>query len=146
MNKLMSLLLAVALAVALAVPSFAQGFSADNKPTPIFCDSGSQNVVAAAATAGTVGTAFSANPARLDGELINNSTNYLMCSLTSGTTTGIAASYFVLYPTEDSYARDRYELKRNDNVYRGALYFIAVETPGSISTKGYGKVSFWEWK
>ena len=144
--KMFRVLLAVVFIVCMSMSiGYAQGFSADNKPTPIFCDNGSQGVVTCANTAGTVATAFIANPARLDGYVLNASTAYLKCSLSGGTTTLIDAAYYLLYPSGDAYSRDRMWLKHESNVYRGALYFYGIEV--DLSTKsGAGKTSMYEWK
>jgi hypothetical protein len=141
LKVVLSALVVLSFAVGL---SFAESFSPDNKPTPIFCKSGSQGTVTAAAAAGTVGTAFAANPARLDGVLMNACTNYLRCSFTATTTTTIDAAYFYLYPSGDAYGRDRLPLKHEGNVYQGAMYFYGIQD--DLTNKTVGITSFWEWK
>ena len=140
-------LLGVGLVLMFSMVSFAgePGHSA-NKPCPIWCDGGSQGVVAVSKASSTTAVGFSANPQRLDGELINLSTNYLRCYLGTGTTTAVlAADYFIIYPAGDTYNRDRFRLKQNDNVYRGALTFYGYSAV-SAGTKEEGKISFWEWE
>ena len=141
-----------ALLVALAVMSFAvtasfagrSQCSPANTPCPVFDVNGNQNTVTVAMTAAAVSTACVANAARMAGYVVNVSTNYLLVSFTSNVPATIASSYFLVYPTADSYGRDRLPLNLANNIYQGAIYFYAVES--DLSTKGAGKISYYEWK
>ena len=135
--------------VSLAVISnTAQFGSSANKPCPIVCVTGGQAAVTAAATQATVGTALSVNYSRADGWVQNTSTFTLKCSLTDATTTAIDAAYFTILPTPDSYGRDRFMLKHNDNVYQGPLYFYGYDAAigTGVDAKRAGTVQSVEWK
>ena len=103
---------------------------------------GKTSSVSVTAAAGTVGTILSAG-ARVGGYVINTSTNYLHVSLTGSTTTAIEAGNFLVYPTADSYGRDRIALGQYPMVYQGPMYFTAYDSSG---TKGTGSMSAIEFK
>ena len=119
----------------------ARNFNAGNIPTPIFCSVGQQNVITGPATSTSVSTACITNEARLAGYVLNISTAYLKCRLTTANDT----KYFYLYAADDTYGRDRFNFNIGNNVYQGALYFSAVDT--DMSTVNLtSEVSVMEWK
>jgi hypothetical protein len=123
---------------------YSQGFSPDNKPTPIFCASGTQKTVSVGLTSASVSTMTYTDLSRLDGCMQNLCTNYLVVSFTSNHPTTMASNYFLIYPVTDAYGRDQLPLKHLDNIYQGPIWFYAVES--DLSTRGIGKAGIWSWK
>lgn len=142
----MKMLIGVVLSIATfaSISYSAQIGSTANRQCPIFCATGSAATSSVAVTAGVASTACVSNAARIDGYIMNTSTNYLKCSFNSSTTTGIDNGYYLIYPAGDAYGRDRLRFKNDGVTYTGGLWYYAVET--GLSTKGAGSATFFEWK
>jgi hypothetical protein len=137
------LLVVVGVVMLVVGTSMAASFSPDGRISPIFCGAGNAKTVSSnGLTAFTSGTAFSANPARLDGYVVNASSNYLYCSFTS--TSPTTSNGFLLYPAGSTSGASGFYLKHETNVYTGAMYFCGYET--DLTTRGASKMSFYEWK
>ena len=123
-----------------------------NVQSPTVCRGGTQNVVNYAISTTAVATACNANLSRVDGFLLNTSTNYLWLSYAVSTSTStpipspsqIDAAHFLLYATGDSYGRDRMWLSHDNHVQQGAIYFTGWDT--LTSSHAVGSISFNEWK
>lgn len=134
----------VVLAVVASLFVGSVAFGAELGTAAVRSTTGSTKYVTVSGAAGTVGTILTANLSRVGGYVVNTSTNYLHVSLTASTTTGIEAGYALVYPTADSYGRDRINLNSWPIVYQGAMYFTAYESP--TATKGAGSMSAIEFK
>jgi hypothetical protein len=144
--KMSKMFLEVALVVGLfAGVSFAGAgqWSNENAVAPTICKSGTTSTVTVATTAGVTAVAFNANAARCAGMVLNNTTGYVYCSFTSTIAATIDGAYFLLYPTGDSYQRDRLFLNQVGVVYQGPMYFEDKDVTGA---KGYGSITYYEWK
>jgi hypothetical protein len=141
----------VALVVVFVFGLIGVSFAADlgptaNKNCPIVSASGSGKYTTCAIDAGTVATAVSASKARVGGYILNVSTAYLKCSLTSATTTGIDAGYFVLYPFGTANDADRFNFNQDGVLYQGPVYFKGYASDLGTSYSASGKVSAVELK
>jgi hypothetical protein len=145
-SKMLMYAVVVAVMFALGAPVFA---ASGNTSSLAFSASGSERTTSAAVAAGSLATALPANVSRVNGYILNTSTCYLRCAFETTSSTGttqqaIDAHYFYLFPTGDTYGRDRISLLQNNVVYIGAIYYYGVRT--DLSTKDYGTATAYEWK
>ena len=146
-SKMLMLLVSSAVLFALSVPVFAAS-GGPSSIWPIIC-AGSERTTTVANTADICATALPANISRVDGYILNTSSSYLRCAFETTKTTGTCCTdidkhYFYLYPSGDSYGRDRLWLSHDNKVYAGAVYFYGLYV--DLATKAAASCTAYEWK
>ena len=145
--KMFKMLLAVML-LAVTV-SFAAGIntlSPASTQKPVIATSLTGNTVSL--TYGTTTQILYGNANVAGGYVLNVSTAYIELSSVITSTTTMDAGYFLLYPSGDTYQRDRLYLNQWPIVYQGALIGVAKEgASGSSSAMcGVGKATTYQLK